>query len=400
MRNWTRPWRHLPRRQLLAAGAATLGLAATGWGQARAAEEPVVTLGAVMSSSGPVSSIGIPYVKGLKAAFANGDTFDGVKFKLILIDDSSDPAVSARAARKLIEEDHVDALMGSAGAPASIALGNVAGDLKTPLIITANVPIEGPRGDWEVTIPQPAMLMVAADVAMMKAAGVKTVAYIGYNEAWGDLVYNALKAAAEPAGIKIIANERFARTDTSVTPQVLKIMALHPDAVLTGGSGSVGALPHEALSERGYHGAVYSTHAIINSEFVRIGGNAVNGVIAPTGPIVVAEQLPDSNPIKAVDMRFRADYQKANGEPATDAFAAYSYDAMIVLAAAAKHVMAKGVEPGSPAFREALRAALYETHEVVGTHAVYNFKPGDRYGTDDRSRVMVKLEKGKWALIN
>jgi branched-chain amino acid transport system substrate-binding protein len=359
-----------------------------------------VTIGAVISSSGPVSSIGIPYVKGFKAALANGDVFDGVRMKLILIDDNSDPAVSARAGRKLVEEDHVDVLIGSAGAPASIALANVAAELKTPLIITANVPIEGPRGDWEVTIPQPADLMVAADVAMMQKAGIKTVGYIGYNDAWGDLVYNALAAAAGPAGIKIVANERFARTDTSVTPQVLKIMALHPDAVLTGGSGSVGALPHMALAERGYRGAVYSTHAIINSEFVRIGGNAVNGVIAPTGPIVVAEQLPDSDPIKAVDMQFRADYQKANGEPATDAFAAYGYDAMIVLADAAKRTMAKGVEPGTPAFREGLRAALYETHEVVGTHAIYNFKPGGRYGTDERSRVMVKLEKGKWTLIN
>jgi len=399
MRDWTGS-----RRKLLASGlatgAATLGLAAAGPRPAAAAEAPVLTVGAVISSSGPVSSIGIPYVKGLKAAFANGDVFDGVKMKLILIDDGSDPAVSSRAGRKLVEEDHVDVLMGSAGAPASIALANVAADLKTPLIITANVPIAGERGDWEITIPQPAMLMVAADVAAMKAAGIKTVGYIGYNDAWGDLVYDALKTAAEPAGIKIVANERYARTDTSVTPQILKIVSLHPDAVLTGGSGSAGALPHMALAERGYRGAEYSTHAIINSEFVRIGGAAVNGVIAPTGPIVVAEQLPDSNPIKAVDLQFRADYQKANGEPATDAFAAYGYDAMIVLADAAKRVMAKGVQPGSPDFRAALRAAFYETHEVVGTHGVYNFKPGDRYGTDERSRVMVKLEKGKWVLIN
>jgi branched-chain amino acid transport system substrate-binding protein len=367
---------------------------------AAAADQPTVTLGVVISSSGPVSSIGIPYVKGLKAVFANGDVVGGVKLKMILIDDGSDPAVSARAARKLVEEDHVDVLMGSAGAPASIALASVAADLKTPLLITANVPIAGERGDWEITIPQPAMLMVAADVASMKKAGIKTVGYIGYNDAWGDLVYDALKAAAEPAGIKILSNERFARTDTSVTPQILKLMSQHPDAVLTGGSGSAGALPHIALSERGYRGAVYSTHAIINTEFVRIGGNAVNGVIAPTGPIVVAEQLPDSNPIKAVAMQFRADYLKANGEPATDAFAAYGYDAVLLVADAAKRVIAKGVQPGTPAFREAFRTAMYETHEVVGTHGVYNFKPGDRYGTDERSRVMVKLEKGKWTLIN
>ncbi len=395
MRKMMAARRSLP--SLLVVGLAMAGLC--GASSARAVAQ-TVTIGAVISSSGPVSSIGIPYVKGIKAAFANGDSFDGVSMKLILIDDGSDPAASSRAARKLIEEDHVDVLMGSAGAPASIAMASVAADLKTPLIITANVPIAGPRGDWEITIPQPAGLMVAADVADMRKAGIKTVGYIGYNDAWGDLVYDALKAQAEPAGIRIVSNERFARTDTSVTPQVLKIMSLHPDAVLTGGSGSVGALPHVALSERGYRGRVYSTHAIINSEFVRIGGNAVNGVIAPTGPIVVAEQLPDSNPIKAMDMKFRADYLKANGEPSTDAFAAYGYDAVVVLADAAKRVLAKNTQPGTPEFREALRAALYETHDVVGTHAVYSFKPGERYGTDERSRVMVTLDKGQWKLIN
>jgi branched-chain amino acid transport system substrate-binding protein len=347
-----------------------------------------------------VSSIGIPYVKGLKAAFANGDVFDGVKMKLILIDDGSDPAVSSRAGRKLVEEDHVDVLMGSAGAPASIALANVAADLKTPLIITANVPIAGERGDWEITIPQPAPLMIAADIEEMKKTGIKTVGYIGYNDAWGDLVYDSLKAAADPAGIKIVSNERYARTDTSVTPQILKIIALHPDAVLTGGSGSPGALPHLALAERGYRGAVYSTHAIINPEFVRIGGAAVEGVIAPTGPVVVAEQLPDSNPIKAASMKFRAEYAKANNSAAADAFAAYAYDSFLILADAAKRAEAAGGKPGTPEFRTALRDALYSTHEVVGTHAVYNFKPGDRYGADERSRVLVRLDHGTWKLVN
>jgi len=224
---------------------------------------------------------------------------------------------------------------------------------------------------------------------------VKTIAYIGYSDGWGDLVYDSLKQIVEPAGIKVIANERFARSDTSVTPQILKILALHPDAVFTGGSGSPGALPHLALAERGYRGQVYSTHAIINSEFVRVGGKAVEGMIAPTGPVVVAEQLPDSNPIKKVALEFRDLYEKANHEKSTDAFAAYSYDAMLVLADAIKR--AKGT-PGTEAYRLSLRDALTSTHEVVGTHAVYNFKPGERYGTDERSRVVVKLENGAWKL--
>lgn len=363
------------------------------------AAQAQVKIGVVNSASGPVSSIGIPYNKGIAAAMVNGGVVDGQKLTVVTIDDTSDPAVAARATRKLIEEDHVDVIMGSAGTPASLAMYAVAAEMKTPMVFLANGGVPGDKGVWEVTVPQPPPLMIDADIELMQKAGIKTVGYIGYNDAWGDLVYNSLKAAADKAGIQIVANERFARADTSVTPQVLKIMALHPDAILTGGSGSPGALPHIAFTERGYKGAQYSTHAIINSEFVRVGGPAVEGLVAPTGPVVVAEQLPDGNPIKKVALQFRADYQKANGSPSTDAFAAYGYDGMLIAADAAKRVAAKGVAPGTAEYRVALREALASTHELVGTHAVYSFTPASRWGTDERSRVMVKLDHGAWKLV-
>ena len=377
--------------------AIALAASATACGAAQAQD---LKVGIVNSLSGPVSSIGVPYSKGFAAALVNGSVIDGVKFAVTAIDDGSDPAAAGRAARKLIEEEHVDVLLGTAGAPGSLAINAVVAEAHVPLLITGNVFVAGEKGDWEITIPQPAQLMVAADIVQMKKAGIKTVAYIGFNDAWGDLVYDALKSNAEPAGIKIVANERFARADTSVTPQVLKIIATHPDAVLTGGSGSPGALPHIALAERGYRGAVYSSHAIINPEFVRVGGTSVEGVIAPTGPVVVAEQLPDSNPIKAVALQFRAQYQQANNGQAGDAFAAYAYDAMLVLADAAKRTEAKGIKPGTPEFHAALRDSLYATHEVVGTHAIYDYAPGSRYGADERSRVLVHLDHGTWKLMN
>jgi branched-chain amino acid transport system substrate-binding protein len=259
--------------------------------------------------------------------------------------------------------------------------------------------VPGEGANWSVVIPQSPELMVAADVQMMKKKGIKKVAYIGYSDAWGDLVYNALKKTAAPAGIDVITNERYARTDTSVTAQALKIVAAAPDAVLTGGSGSPGALPHIALHDRGYTGPQYSTHAIINSEFVRVGGDAVEGVIAPTGPIVVADQLPDSNPIKKVDLQFLATYKKVNGEASTDAFAAYGYDTWLLIADSAKRALASGAKPGTPQFRVAMRDAMTSTKELVGTHAVYNYHLGQPFGTDERSRVMVQLVGGHWKLL-
>ena len=353
-------------------------------------------VGFITSLSGPVSSLGIPYDKGMKAAFAYKSEVAGHKIQLVQLDDASDPTTAARNARKLIEEDKVDVIIGTAGSPGALAIAAVARETKTPLISIANANLDGEEGAWMITLPQPAPLMASALVDRMKKSGVKTVGYIGFSDPWGDLVYDAMMKIAEPAGIKVVSNERYARADSSVTGQILKIVALKPDAVITGTSGTPGALPYLALAERGYKGQIYGMHALINPDFVRVGGASVEGLLAPTGPVIVAEQLADSNPIKKVSMDFRAAYQKANGAAPNDAFSAYSFDAWILLLEAASR--AKG-EPGTPQYRLALRDALVSGKEVVGTHSVYNFKPNSRYGSDERSRVVVKLEKGQWKLV-
>jgi branched-chain amino acid transport system substrate-binding protein len=356
-------------------------------------------VGFITSLSGPVSSLGIPYAKGIQAGVAYKAMVNGHKVQMIQLDDGSDPATAARNARKLIEEDKVDVVIGTAGSPGALAIAAVARETKTPLISIANANLPGEDGAWMVTLPQPAPLMINAVVERMKKSGVKTVGYIGFSDAWGDLVYDSLLPAAKAAGIQVVTNERFARADTSVTGQVLKIVAAHPDAVLTGTSGTPGALPYRALMERGWKGQIYGTHALINPDFVRVGGAAVEGLLAPTGPVIVAEQLPESNPIRKVSMDYRAAYQKANGAVPTDAFSAYSFDAWLLFTDAAQRALATKAEPGTPAFRVALRDAIVNTKELVGTHGVYNFKPDNRYGSDERSRVMVKLEKGQWKLV-
>jgi len=384
----------LNRIRTFAAIAAGLGAlsAASAW----AAD---LKVGFITSLSGPVSSLGIPYDKGMKAAQAYKSEVGGRKVQVIALDDASDPSTAARNARKLIEEDKVDVIIGTAGAPGSLAIAGVARETKTPLISIANADLPGEEGAWMVTLPQPAPLMMGAMVEKMKQSGVKTVAYIGYSDAWGDLVYDALMKSAPAAGIKVVSNERYARADSSVAGQVLKIVALRPDAVITGASGTPGALPYLALQERGYKGKIYGMHSLINPDFIRVGGASVEGLLAPTGPVVVAEQLPDANPMKKIAMDFRAAFQKANGAPPTDTFSAYSFDAWLIYLDAAQRALASKAEPGTPQFRLALRDAIVGTKELVGTHSVYNFKPTDRYGSDDRSRVVVRLDKGQWKLV-
>ncbi|HEX7442145.1 MAG TPA: ABC transporter substrate-binding protein [Caldimonas sp.] len=374
---------------------AGLALAAGLTGAAVAAD---LKVGLVTSLSGPTSSIGIPYSKGMQAALAYKPEIAGRKVQLIVLDDASDPTTAARNARKLIEEDKVDILMGSSGVPSTLAVAGVGRENSTPMISLTPIGLPGPEGAWVVAVAQPTGLMVNAVIDKMKKANVKTVAYIGFSDAWGDLVYDALIKGTEGSGIKVVTNERYARPDTSVSGQVLKIIAAHPDAVMTGGSGTPGALPYLALAERGYKGGIYGNHGLINPDFVRVAGESAQGLISSTGPVVVAEQLPAGNPMRKMAEDFRASYLKVNGTPSTDAFSAYAFDAWMVFADATARAVLKA-EPGTPAFRVALRDAIVSTKEVVGTHGVYNFKPDNRYGADDRARVVVRLDHGKWTLV-
>ena len=359
-----------------------------------------ITVGFVTSLSGPGASIGIPYEKGVLAGHGFTAKVGDVNIKLIRLDDASDPAAATRDARKLVQEDKVDVLMGTSGVPGTVAMAVVAAETKTPMIsLTPASQPQSANGQWMISIPQPPPLMVAAVVEQMKKANVKTAAYIGFSDSWGDLVYDATMKDTAGSPIKVVTNERYARADTSVAGQTLKIIAAHPDAVITGGSGTPGALPYLALAERGYKGGLYGTHALINPDFVRVGGKAVEGVICPTGPVIVAEQLPDSNVTKKVSLAFRDAYQKANNAPTTDAFSAYAFDGWLVMVDAAKRALAKA-QPGTAEFREAFKEAMETTKEVIGTHGVYNFKPGSYFGVDERARVLVKLEQGKWKLID
>jgi branched-chain amino acid transport system substrate-binding protein len=371
---------------------AAFALAATASFAAAAADYKI---GVITSLSGPISALGIPYQKGVQAAQAYKPTVAGRKVQVIMLDDASDPATAARNARKLVNEDKVDVLVGTSGVPGALAIAAVARETQTPLISPTPVSVPPDDGGWTVTVSQPFPLMVAATVDKMKATGVKTVAFIGFSDALGDLAHSSLLKAAEPAGIKVVTDERYARGDASVAGQVLKIIAARPDAVFAGNSGTPGALPYLGLAERGYKGQIYGTHGLINADFVRVGGAAVDGLMVPSGPVMVADQLAADNPVRKVALDFRKAYQQVHGSLPNDAFSAYTFDALLLFADAAARVK---MEPGTPEFRKALKDAIAATRELPGTHGVFTFKPNEPYGLDKRSAVVIRLDKGQWKL--
>ena len=356
-----------------------------------------ITVGFITSLSGPASSIGILYGNGIKTAVLYRDEVSGEKIKLIQLDDGSDPSAATRDARKLIEENKVDVLIGTSSAPSTIAMTAVATELKVPMLaispVTVGAAESGER--WVICVPQPPPLMIKSVTDRMARDGTKTVGYIGFSDAWGDLVYNGAKVAQTAGEITVTTDQRYTRTDTSVTGQILKLLATRPEGVLDGGSATQGALPLLALQERGYKGKLYGNPALVNADFIRVGGKAAEGIELPTGPVIVAEQLPEGHFARQLSLTFRDLYQKANGVPTTDSFSAYAFDAWIIMTDAAKRAMATA-KPGTPEFRRALNDAIFSTKELPGTEAVYNFTQASSYGADERSLVMVRLQNGVW----
>ena len=370
----------------------TLALAASCLGLTAQAQ---VKVGVITGATGPGASLGIPYKNTFSVL---PKTLGGEPVQYLIMDDGTDPTNAVKHARKLINEDKVDLIIGSSSVPSATSITDIAAELKTPQIALSPVGPAASKNPWVFTIPQPAAIMMGAVADHMKASNVKSVAFIGFADAWGDLVLNGLKTHADAAGIKFVAEERYGRNDTSVAGQVLKLLASNPDAVVVGGSGTPGALPHVALAERGYKGKVYHNHGVSNKDFLRVGGKNIEGGYAPTGPVMVAEQLPDSNPTKKPAMEFTKAYEAAFGAGSRNAFAAYSYDAYLIANSAVADA-AKKAKAGTPEFRQALRDALERVKNVNGTHAVYNMSATDHAGVDARARVLVSIENGDWKLV-
>ena len=203
---------------------------------------------------------------------------------------------------------------------------------------------------------------------------------------------------AQARKIKVVANERFARTDTSVTGQVLKLVSANPDAILIAASGTPAALPQKALRERGYRGKIYQTHGVANSDFLRVCGADCEGTFIPAGPMLVATQLPEANPVKKSALAYVSKYTGAYSKDSLSTFGGHAWDAGLLLQEAAKTAVPKA-KPGTKEFRAALRDSLEGIKNLPASHGIFNMTPTNHQGLDQRSQVMVRIEKGTWKYV-
>jgi branched-chain amino acid transport system substrate-binding protein len=353
-----------------------------------------VKIGVSVSLTGPGSGLGIPMQNGVKMW---PKSLGGQAIEVVVLDDATDPTKGVQNARRFVNEDKVDVIVGSGVTPVAIAMSDVAMESHTPQLALSPIGLPPGKDAWSFRMPQSNGVMANAMVGHMQKNGVKTVGFIGYTDAYGEQWLNELKPRLEKAGIKLLAEERFARADTSVTAQALKLSAANPDAMIVVASGSGAAMPQLAIVDRGYKGKFYQTHAAATRDLMRIGGKAVEGTFVTTGPVVVAEQLPDSHPSKALGMKFNAAYEATYGAGLRNQFAAHSYDASLVL----DHVIAlaaKKAKPGTPEFRAALKDAIETSPALIVTHGVLDFTPTDHWGFRPDTGVVMKVVNGDWKL--
>ncbi len=351
-----------------------------------------LTIGVVQPLTGPASGLGIPVKNGI-AIWPK--TIAGETLKVIVLDDASDPTLGVKDAQRLVTEDKADVIVGSSATPVATPMADVTAESGTPQLSTSPAGLPPGKDKWFFRLPQSNDVMAFAVVKHMKAQGVKTVGFLGYTDAYGELWLKAMTAEAEKNGIKIVATERFARADTSVTGQVLKLSAANPDAILIVASGSGAGMPQKAVMERGYKGKVYQTHAAATQDLMRTAGKDAEGTFVVSGPATVAEQLPDSHPSKAAAVAFVQNYEKTYGVGSRNQFAGHSADALTVLEKAVP-IALKKAKPGTPEFRAALRDAMETMGRTVLALGVLNWTAQDHWGYTTETGVMLKVVDGKF----
>jgi branched-chain amino acid transport system substrate-binding protein len=357
-----------------------------------------IKVGVSLSATGPAASLGIPE----RNTFALvPQTIGGRKVQYIVLDDASDTTTAVRNARKLISEDKVDVIIGSTTSPNSLAMIDVAAETETPMVAMAASsrivdPVDAKRR-WVFKTPQNDQQMALVIVGDMINRGIKTVGFIGFADAYGEGWWNEFNKIAETRGLKIVANERYQRTDTSVTGQVLKLIAAKPEAILIAASGTPAALPQKTLKERGYSGKIYQTHGVANNDFLRVCGKDCEGTLLPAGPVLVAAQLPNDHPVKKSALAYIDAYEKVHGKGSVSTFGAHGWDTVVLLQAAIPDALKKA-QPGTKEFRAALRDSLEGVRNAAGAHGIFNMSANDHLGLDQRAAVMVTIVNGAWVL--
>ena len=365
-----------------------------------------IRIGATAAATGAASALGEPEAntfRMLQEQLNAAGGINGVPVEIIFLDTASDTAQAVTNVNRLIQENDVHAIICCTISANSLAIIDAVQAASVPNISLAASaaiiePVEERR--WVFKTPQTDSLMIGGIVEDMQANGLSTLAYLAIDDAYGEGGLNELNSAIEGTGIEVVTIERYGRSDTNVTAQVLSAIQSRPDAVLIWGVVRDSALVVEELANRGYDGQVYVSHGVGNPSFLELAGDAANGVRLPIGPMIVVDELGDDNEIKAVAQAYVDEYEAQFGEGTASTFGGHAWDAVKAIELAMTHAMEQGEIDFSDtqAVRDALRDSLEAMGPFVGVGGVFDFTAEDHLGLDTRALVIVEVADGDWTL--
>jgi branched-chain amino acid transport system substrate-binding protein len=362
-----------------------------------AAQEPY-RIGAIFSITGPGSSLGIPERDTALMLEADINARGGVRgpdgtrrpLKIVIYDDASDETKAVLAAKKLIDEDRVTAIVGPTLSGTSLAILDTVQQARVPLVsCAAAVKIVEPVAErtWVFKTPQSDHLIVGVLVDYLRAQGLTRVAWLNVDYAFGQLGWVEFERAAQKAGLTIAANEKFGQKDVDMTAQLTRVKAAAPQAVVVWSIPPSASIATRNHADLGLTAPLFQSHGVGNRKFIELAGGAANGVRFPAGKLLVAEQLADDEPQKAVLLAYARDFEARYGPRNT--FGGHAWDAVQLV------VKALGQ---AGADRAGVRAALETTRNFVGITGVFDFSPADHNGLDRRAATMIQIVDGQWKL--
>ncbi len=378
--------------------ALALSLSALFWGSAAVQAQEAYKIGAIFSITGPGSSLGIPERDTALMIEADVNAKGGVKgpdgkmhpLKLVIYDDASDETKAVLAAKKLIDEDKVAAIVGTTLSGTSLAIVDTVQKAEVPLVsCAAAAKIVEPVAErkWVFKTPQSDHLIVGILVDYLKSKGLTKVGWLSVDYAFGQQGWIEFEKAAQKAGLAIAANEKFGQKDVDMTPQLTRVKAANPQAVVIWSIPPSASIATKNYADLGMTAPLFQSHGVGNKKYIELAGAAANNVVFPAGKLLVAEQLADNDPQKAALLAYARDFEVKYGPRNT--FGGHAWDAVQLVV----HAMEKA---GTD--RAKVRSAVEATKNFVGITGVFDFSPADHNGLDRRAAVMIQIADGQWRL--
>lgn len=359
-----------------------------------ASAEPV-KLGALFETSGFIASLGNPGLEGARLAVEQlnaGGGLSGQPVELVNVNTESDETKTVTAAKRLIEQEKVVAIVGPMSSGSNFAIIDTVQRARVPIIANGasrGIVLPAEQKRWIFLAPLTDVLVQGKMLEQMKKRGIAKIALLNSDVAFGTSGREQLERLAPAQGIRVVLQQTGGNTDQDLTPQLTKIRASDGDATVIWGTGPFLAIATKNHRQLGIKTPLYVSHAGNDFNYLRLAGEAANDVLIPSSKIYVAASLPSSDPQRAVIERFVADYEKKYGrKPAT--FAGNGYDSVMMLAAAIRRAGAD---------REKIRDAIEGLRDHVGVTAVYSYSPADHFGAQEDSVVMLQARGGAFELV-